>query len=141
MTTNETTDRRGLRIMSREECLRMLRSARLGRIGFVHDGDPEVLPVTFGMDGDAPVFRTTWGAKLDAAMRGHAVALEVDSVHSAVGRACSVVVKGSAVVEYDEAAIARYESLRVPAWADPGTDTFWVRVRPDSITGRQLNLG
>ena len=140
MTVQEPTDRRGLRVLSYDECLLLLRRAAVGRVAFVHHGEPEILPVTFGMDGAAPVFRTTWGSKLDAASGGGLVTVEADQLDPALGRAWSIVVKGTAAVEYGDADIARLEALGVPTWLRDETETFWVRVRPESITGRELTL-
>ena len=140
MTDHEPTDRRGLRVLSYDECLLLLRRASMGRLGFVHHGEPEILPVTFGMDGPSPVFRTTWGSKLDAAAGRGLVALEADSLDPALGRAWSVVVKGTASVEYADADIARLESLGVPTWVRDDSETFWVRIRSESVTGRELTL-
>ncbi len=140
MSVQEPTDRRGLRVLPFDECLLLLRRAGVGRVAFVHDGEPEVLPVTFGMDGTAPVFRTSWGSKFDGAASGGLVALETDWVDEPGGRAGSVVVKGTAAVDYDEDAIARYEALGVPIWVPAGSEMFWVRVQPESVTGRELVL-
>ena len=140
MISSEPIDRRGLRVLPYEECLLLLRHACTGRLGFVDRGEPEVLPVTFGLDRDAPVFRATWGSKLDAASAAHVVALEADAVDRATSRAWSVVVKGPASVEYDEAAIARYELLGIERWVRDDSETFWVRVTPETVTGRELDL-
>jgi nitroimidazol reductase NimA-like FMN-containing flavoprotein (pyridoxamine 5'-phosphate oxidase superfamily) len=140
MTPHEPTDRRGLRVLSFDECLLLLRHATVGRLGFVHHGEPEILPVAFGMDGPSPVFRTTWGSKLDAASVGGLVTLEADQLDQALGRAWSVVVKGTAAVEYGDVDIARLEALGVPQWLPGDTESFWVRVRTESVTGRELTL-
>jgi uncharacterized protein len=136
----ESRDRRGLRVLPYEECLLLLRHARTGRLGFVHHGEPEVLPVNFGLDHDAPVFRSTWGSKLDAASAGHPVPLEADAVDRATSRAWSVVVKGPASMEYDDDAIARYELLGIERWVRDDAESFWVRVTPETVTGRELDL-
>lgn len=140
MIEGEPSDRRGLRVLPYEECLLLLRNAHTGRLGFVHHGEPEVLPVNFGLDQDAPVFRSTWGSKLDAASAGHLVALEADAVDRATSRAWSVVVKGPASVEYDDDAIARYELLGIERWVRDDAESFWVRVTPETVTGRELDL-
>ena len=49
-------------------------------------------------------------------------------------------VKGTAEVEYADVEIARLESLRVPAWLRDESEAFWVRIRPESVTGRELTL-
>ena len=134
------TDRRGLRVLGMEECLLLLRGAAMGRLGFIHRGEPEVLPINFGMDGASPVFRSSWGNKLETASVGGLVALETDHVDVHTRRAWSVVVKGQAVMEYSDVAIARYEELDVPAWLPDDAETFWVRVLSESVTGRELDL-
>jgi nitroimidazol reductase NimA-like FMN-containing flavoprotein (pyridoxamine 5'-phosphate oxidase superfamily) len=140
VTATEPTDHRGLRVLPHAECLLLLAHARVGRVAFLHDGEPEILPVTFSLDGGAPVFRTTWGAKLSAAAAAQVVAVEADAVDSAARRAWSVIVKGPANVEYDDAAIARYELLGVERWLHDASEPFWVRVTPQTVTGRELEL-
>lgn len=140
MTVHEPTDRRGLRVLTLDESVRLLRQAVIGRIGFVHHGEPEVLPVTFGIAGHSPVFRTTWGSKLEVASGGGPVALEADHVDTAGGRAWSIVVKGIALVDYDDDAIRRYEALDIPSWLHDDAETFWVRITPESVSGRELLL-
>ena len=140
MTAMEPTDHRGLRVLPHAECLMLLEHTSTGRVAFVHDGEPEVLPITFGLDRGAPVFRTSWGAKLSSAAAAHVVALEADAVDRATRRAWSVVVKGPANVEYDDDAIARYELLGVERWLHDASEPFWVRVTPQTVTGRELEL-
>ena len=47
--------RTGLEELDRDECLRLLRSATLGRLAVVIGGQPLVFPVNFTLDGDAVV--------------------------------------------------------------------------------------
>lgn len=140
MLKQEATDHRGLRVLDLDDCLTLLRQVGIGRLAFVHDGEPEVLPVTFGMDGAAPVFRTTWGSKLEVLARGRVVALEADELNPTAGVAWSVVVKGIAEIEYDDVAAARYDALGVPLWVPTPLERFWVRILPSSVTGRALDL-
>jgi nitroimidazol reductase NimA-like FMN-containing flavoprotein (pyridoxamine 5'-phosphate oxidase superfamily) len=71
-------DHSGLGVLSNEECLRRLRAARVGRVAFVERGEPVILPVNHGLDGDAVVFLTAPGSKLVAADNELPVAFEVD---------------------------------------------------------------
>jgi nitroimidazol reductase NimA-like FMN-containing flavoprotein (pyridoxamine 5'-phosphate oxidase superfamily) len=132
------TDRRGLRVMGLDECLERLGSAVIGRVAFVHDGEPVVLPVTFGLDGATVVFRTSWGAKLQAAGQVGPVVLEADEVDRDEGTGWSVVVKGTAAVEYEAGPTERWEQLGVPYWLDPADETFWVRITAEEVSGREL---
>lgn len=132
------TDHRGLRILGLDECLRRLGSQVLGRLAFVHDGEPVILPITLGLDRVGVVFRSSWGSKLQAAIDDKPVALEVDDVDTSSGTGWSVVVKGTASVVYDPELVARWEDLRVPDWLPHAEDSFWVRINPLEITGREI---
>jgi CBS domain-containing protein len=132
------TDRRGLLVLDTDECLRRLRSAPVGRLAFVHDGDPVVLPVNHGLDGMCVVFRTTWGSKLEAAQSAGAAAFEVDGFDERTRTGWSVLVRGSLSTVYEVDDIRRYEALGVHAWAGLDADAVWIVLRPDEITGREI---
>jgi CBS domain-containing protein len=132
------TDRRGLAVLPLEECLARLRSAPVGRLAFVHDGGPVVLPVNHGVDGTTVVFRTTWGSKLEVARSAHVAALEVDGFDAATRTGWSVLVRGRVSTVYNTPDIERYEALGVPAWAGIDSDSVWVVLRPDEISGREI---
>ena len=127
-----------MRVLDLDECLERLRSASLGRLAFIHDGDLVVLPVTFGVDGTSVVFRTTWGSKLQAAGDATPVAFEVDSYDLDAGLGWSVVVKGSATTEYDPGLTGPWSRLGVPYLLPDRGDTFWVRVLGEEISGREI---
>jgi len=137
MPSDVSLDHRGMRVLTLDECLERLRGEVVGRLAFVRDGDPEVLPVTFGTDGTSVVFRTSWGSKLQVAGDVGAVALEADAVDPSAGTGWSVVVKGTATVEYDPELTARWDRLGVPYWLG-GDDVFWVRVTAEEISGREI---
>jgi CBS domain-containing protein len=133
------TDRRGLVVLDTEECLSRLRTARVGRIAFVDRGTPIVLPVNHGVDGMTVVFRTTWGSKLEAAQAAGVAAFEVDGFDERTRTGWSVVVRGRLSTAYEAREVERYEGLGVTAWAGLGADAVWVVLRPDEITGRQID--
>ena len=62
-------DRNGLEVLGRDDCLRLLALATLGRIGFTSGALPTVLPVSFHLDGERILVRTGRGSKLDAALQ------------------------------------------------------------------------
>ena len=57
--------------LTRDECFVLLRTVEIGRVA-VSRGDraPLVVPVNFAVDGEAVVFRTNAGTKLDAVATG-----------------------------------------------------------------------
>jgi nitroimidazol reductase NimA-like FMN-containing flavoprotein (pyridoxamine 5'-phosphate oxidase superfamily) len=142
METDVAKDRRGLRVLGLDDCLDRLRTAVVARLAFIHDGEPVVLPVTFGLDGTTVLFRTSWGSKLQAAGDNNAVAVEVDEIDQEKGRGWSVLVKGTAAIEYDTERAERWDrELDIPYWLPDGpgsVDTFWVRVTAEEISGREL---
>jgi uncharacterized protein len=89
-------DRNGLEVLSRDECLRLLGTAGLGRVAVTTAALPTILPVNFRFDGRQILIRTGRGTKLDAATRNAVVAFEVDEVEPATREGWSVVVTGVA---------------------------------------------
>ena len=79
--------------MTRPECIALLKSSRLGRLGCVRDNRPYVVPIQFAF-GDNHIFSFSLpGRKIDF-MRGEPhVCLQVDDVGGAHGWK-SVVVEG-----------------------------------------------
>jgi len=77
-----TTSQRPLHDLSRRDCLELLQyHSFVGRLGFVLDGRPMVLPVNYLADADAVVFCTSEGTALGAVGDGHQVVFEVDESH------------------------------------------------------------
>ncbi len=124
--------------LSREECVELLGRRDVGRLTIVVDGQPEVFPVNYALDGDVVVFRTDPGLKL---LRGSParVAFEVDEIDDDGGVAWSVVVKGTAreITEALDVASARERALEIEPFS--GAELrHRVRVVPREITGRRL---
>jgi nitroimidazol reductase NimA-like FMN-containing flavoprotein (pyridoxamine 5'-phosphate oxidase superfamily) len=132
------TDHRGLAVLDLDECIRRLQQVVVGRIAFVHDGEPIVLPVNHGVDGNDIVFRTTWGSKLQQAQHAKVVAFEADEFDERLRRGWSVLVTGQASIVYDENEIDRLERLGVHSWAKVLDPVFWVRVTPRQVSGREI---
>lgn len=130
-------DRNGLAILSREECLHLLHSSHLGRVGVSLDALPVILPVQYAMLDDAIVFRTGIGTKLDAALRGAVVAFEIDSVDPLYHRGWSVVVTGRSLEVTDADEVRRCERLPLRPWL-PGEPDRFVKVTTDVLSGRMI---
>ncbi len=128
----------GMEIIPRRDCLRLLAGQRIGRLGFVVDGQPMVLPVNYTLQGSSVVFRTGEGSKLGAAT-GRRVAFEVDEVDADTMGGWSVVVQGVAE-EISDSEDWFERSAREdagPTWV-PGIAEHYVRITPTLITGRRL---
>jgi uncharacterized protein len=121
------------------ECFGLLAREQLGRVTFVDDLGPMVLPVNFVLDRQMVVFRTGNGAKLDVARSGGRVAFEIDGADVATHTGWSVVVRGEAVEVTDPAELTRLRRLPLAPWA-PGTKRRYVRILPAVLTGRRISL-
>lgn len=130
--------RTGIEWLDRDECLRLLAADEIGRLAVVAGQSPEVFPVNYRMDGDAVVFRTGPGTKLDHGLRGPA-AFEIDHFDRQHRTGWSVVVHGrlEEATAYDARTYERVQALPVDPWAG-GDKSHWVRLVPERITGRRV---
>ena len=122
--------------LSREECLRLLRSRRVGRYAYVANARAlDVVPVNYIVRADGTiVFRTGVGPKLSSAERRDVVAFQVDEIDEATATGWSVLVTGRAGRLPWERAGAR-EPL---PWVN-GPRHHLVVVTPSHIEGRRLH--
>ncbi len=136
--TRYPTDRAGLDILPVDECLRLVASVPVGRVGIFADGEVVVLPVNHVLDGQDPVFRTARGAKLSAAAEQNVAAFEADWYDEVTRTGWSVLITGRAEVIYAEAELERLSQRGLRAWPDAAEHPFWVRIRALSVTGRRI---
>ena len=54
----------GMEVLGDDECRHLLDAAPIGRLGFVDQGSPVILPVNFTLDGRSIVFRSA-AARID----------------------------------------------------------------------------
>jgi len=132
------TDHTGLAILPLEDCLRLLGSVPVGRIGFQADGEVVVLPVNHVVHGHSVAFRTAAGSKLSAAEGQSQVVFEADDYDAGRRAGWSVLVNGYAQAVYDDAEIEVLDRLGLDSWADQADPAFWIRIRPESVSGRLL---
>lgn len=137
MTDILARDRNGLVVLDYEACLDRLRSRNVGRVALVEAGAPTILPVVYAMAGNAVVFRSTVGSKLEAAESSRPIAFEIDEHDTEQRRGWSVLVTGVADVVDDPEIVDGLDALGLDSWAlaDAG-DTAWIRIRAEAVTGR-----
>ncbi len=135
------TDHAGLEILPFDECLRLLASVPVGRVGFVADGEVVVLPVNHVVDGQDVIFRTAYGSKAAAAEGQDRAAFEADHYNEQTRSGWSVLVNGRAEVVDAEADVERLSlslsRLGVYPWVTAVQHPIWIRIRPTSVSGRQ----
>lgn len=132
-----STDRHGVEILTNSACDELLQRTAVGRVGFMVDGEVDILPVSYVMEGRAPAFRTAEGEKLDAALRGAPVSFQIDGWDDAYRSGWSVLVKGTADAVTDADTLDRLDAVGLVPWAAGDRDR-WVRIQPHEITGRRL---
>lgn len=131
-------DRNGLEVLDESACLRLLATATIGRLALTTGALPVVLPVNFMLTDRGVVFRTSWGAKLEAATRGTVVALEADAIDVVAHSGWSVVVTGTACELRDPADVAWARALPLAHWGAGDVDRY-VLVPTTVVTGRRLD--
>jgi nitroimidazol reductase NimA-like FMN-containing flavoprotein (pyridoxamine 5'-phosphate oxidase superfamily) len=134
-----TTDG-GLAPLSQEACLQHLRAGSVGRIAFVVDDDPIVLPVNYRLvepaSGPLLAVRTGPGTVIDQAPTS--VAFEIDAIDPVHHEGWSVLVRGELLHATPTSAEFR-ERYDPASWLDDRTS--WLLIDPWAITGRELRGG
>jgi nitroimidazol reductase NimA-like FMN-containing flavoprotein (pyridoxamine 5'-phosphate oxidase superfamily) len=128
---------RNLELLPREECLRLLHTQYLGRVGVRIGQAPSILPVVFAMLDDDIVFRTDPGTKLSAAVMRTIVAFEVDDADPTTRTGWSVLVVGPVEEVTDAKTLARVDALGLEPWVDHDRD-YVLRIHSRTVTGRRI---
>lgn len=133
-------DRNGLEVLDRDECLHLLATATLGRVGITFGALPSIFPINFRLLDDRVVFRTGIGTKLDAATSNAIVAFEVDDIEPFSHAGWSVVVTGLARAITAPTELAELEAANIPRWA-PSGDERLVEISTQMVSGRRIMPG
>lgn len=123
--------------LSESECLALLASRPVGRLGVIVDGAPEIFPVNFLLDRGRILFRTDPGNKLHGIERTPSVCFEVDDFDEPEETGWSVLVKGRAAELVDPLEVEQAGDLPLHLWAF-GDQSRWVRITPVEVTGRRI---
>src|SRR6516162_7175600 len=111
-----STDHAGLEILPFEECLRLLASVPVGRVGFIADGELVILPVNHVVDGNDVAFRTAYGSKLSTAEGQTLATFEADQYGEQTQSGWSGVVTGRAEIVEAEADVQRLARRCLHPW-------------------------
>jgi uncharacterized protein len=127
-----------LAMLSREQCLRLMATAPVGRIIYTRHAMPAVELVNFTIDAGDIVIRTAPSGKLLAAIRGAVVAFEADAYDAVTRSGWSVTAVGHAREVTDPADTGMLRTTGPHPWA-PGHHPYFVRITPGQLTGRYLS--
>ena len=140
--------------MTRQASIDLLKRARVARLGYIHDGQPYIVPMLFAYDVDCLYGFSTKGQKVAWMRTNPRVCVEVDDVVT-TQQWQTVIVLG----RYEELShTEEHETLRThaylllqrrPAWWEPGyvktivdgkerpLESLYFRIHIGQITGRQ----
>jgi len=119
------------------ESLELLAAKKVGRIGFLAEQGPVVLPMNYILAGDHIIVRTVAFGVLARSAIDQKVAFEVDDVDDFLEAGWSVLVTGAATLLSD----TQLEQLKSGASPDPwaeGPRTLFVSIACDQVSGRRL---
>ncbi len=128
--------------LDRDQCLRLLAEANLGRLAVNAPGWPPVIrPVNYVFDesSQSVVFRSAQGSKFSALVQSGEAAFEIDGIEPVGHTGWSVIVVGVAEEITNAAEVQRLEHLGLRPWA-PGDKPHWLRIRTTVVSGRRIVL-
>jgi nitroimidazol reductase NimA-like FMN-containing flavoprotein (pyridoxamine 5'-phosphate oxidase superfamily) len=132
-------DRNGLEVLDRSECLRLLASGTIGRLGVCTSAGPIVLPVNHVLLDDEVVVGTGVGSELHDALRAQLVAFEIDDVDVTYEWGWSVLVRGRARHLEDPQEVAWAGRRLLRSWG-PGERRRFTAIPTTEVTGRRIGL-
>jgi nitroimidazol reductase NimA-like FMN-containing flavoprotein (pyridoxamine 5'-phosphate oxidase superfamily) len=128
----------GVTILPEGECWDLLAGVTLGRLVTSVDGRPEIFPVNYAVQRRTVLFRTAEGTKFVSTAINNRVVFEADD-HS-VSEGWSVIVKGTARSLRTNEEIEEADRAQVLPWTT-SEKPHYVRVIPESVTGRRFRFG
>jgi nitroimidazol reductase NimA-like FMN-containing flavoprotein (pyridoxamine 5'-phosphate oxidase superfamily) len=134
------TGQRSLEVLDEAACIELLKSQSVGRMGFVDDKGPMVLPVNIRfVERNGPhwvVVRTNKDTDILKAATTR-VAIEIDHIDVAQKDAWSVVARGELQRLSDDEAQDLFDHFDPGPWLSERDE--WLIVRCDLLTGRRVH--
>lgn len=128
--------------LTRHECLELLHTVAVGRLGLSIEALPAILPVNFSLTGDRIIVRSAPGTKLHAAVAERVVAFEADGYDPDGAWGWSVLVRGRGTELTDPEEIERARDLPLRAWAfDEDSADRFLSIETTVVTGRRFPPG
>jgi hypothetical protein len=128
----------GLELLDDAECLRLLGTEPIGRLGLSAGALPVVLPINFTLDGRRLVFASEPGLKLDAARQRAVACMEVDGFDRFAHTGWSVLATGrlAEIDDPDQREIAA--TLPLSPWALSGATRHYIELGVELLSGRRI---
>ncbi|NUT93648.1 MAG: pyridoxamine 5'-phosphate oxidase family protein [Saccharothrix sp.] len=129
-------DSAGLQVLPREECLRLLSTASIGRLVYTDRALPVVHPVVYVLDGEAVVLRVPEGSATLSA-RDTIVAFEIDEVEPDLTKGWTVMAVGHLTEVLDREWLTRVRQLPL-ASRGHGSQDHYLAVQLEVVSGRRI---
>ncbi|MDQ2959590.1 MAG: pyridoxamine 5'-phosphate oxidase family protein [Candidatus Dormibacteraeota bacterium] len=124
--------------MASDEALELLqRHGFVGRVAFIVDGRPMMMPVNYLADAESLVFCTAEGTKLSALRSGASVCFEVDDSRPFDHSGWSVIVEGTASEVTDPGELEWLHRGPLRSWAVQPS-SHWIRIQYEHVSGRRI---
>ena len=127
--------------LAREECLRLLNTASVGRVVVLTpEGTPVIRPVNYAFDptSQSVVFRCSEGTKLVTLLRAAHAWFEVDEIDPAGATGWSVIIAGVTQPITRPEDVKRLDACALHSWAAART-AQWIRIRTRVVSGRRID--
>ncbi len=135
----ETWTRVLMHDLTQDECLQLLGTRKVGRLAFVDDEGPVVLPVSYVAQQGGVLLRVSPHGSIARHIRGRVVGFEVDDIEETTREGWSVLLRGTAsFVDHDD--LPFQGDARPEPWPE-GVRSLHARVTRRSLTGRRLLPG
>ena len=131
-----TLDKNGLQVLGRDECLSLLATVSVCRVGVTIGALPAILPVNFVVHDDLLFIRAVKGRNLHAALCNTVVAVEADKLDEEGRSGWSVLVRGRSYEVTNPDHIAAAERLGLRSWV--GDLDRLIAVHAHSVSGRRI---
>ncbi len=127
--------------LPRAECMRLLATKSVGRVGFQTDNGLRIFPVNYVLLDDRIVFRTVPYGVIARSVRGAHVAFEVDDLDEELRAGWSVLAVGRCERLEDVGELNELRRAGAPSpWVD-GTRDLHFAIRWKGLSGRRLEDG
>lgn len=121
-----------------EECWRLISSGTVGRLGYVGESLPRIIPVNYRVLDRSIIFRTVPDGEIAQFALGRTVAFEVDAIDEFLHSGWSVLMSGI-LRELDPSTIQALDHRDTPQPWPAGSQTMFCRLEPTQISGRCIH--
>nr|WP_237555197.1 pyridoxamine 5'-phosphate oxidase family protein [Streptomyces sp. SID4948] len=123
--------------MTATECWDKLGAQGVGRVAVAVEPAPAVLPVNYAVDDGAILYRTAPHG-VAGPESGTEVSFQVDRIDDRMSSGWTVLITGEVERIDDPETVERLTARHTTRpWAG-GDRPLWIRIRPDSVTGRHI---